>query len=588
MRHSGTLNVGPEGMDRTMPDQQLELRFDPHTVEHLGSQMYSRLPNAVAELVANAYDADASKVSVTITGSAPEQIIIVHDDGHGMNTDDLQDKYLQIGRNRRRAEGTDTRIDLSENGRRQVSGKKGIGKLALFGIGNEVRVQTKRRGETQQFEVTLNYQRMLSSGGKVYRPALEVVDDADRQDHGTTIRLSGLRRTSRIDAEGLANSLARLFNYNEAGDDPFVVTVGRGDEKPYTVNRERRIKSIKADHTWRVPEDLPADIADGLRGFGISGRIVSSRSTLPESQRGITAFVRGRLANEPEFYGASSTSFAFSYLTGYVDIDRIDDLGQDLIASDRRSVNWEASETADIRAALAKAITWIGQDRRRRQKESKTGRVKRNRNIDIGKWPETIRTPEAAPLERLLDSIVEDDSISDSRLESIVEDLEVIVPEYAPLYWRHLHEDVQAEVKNFYEHEDYFKALDQALMLYVDLVRGRSGSVAPELNMMQQVFKEEAPIIDVSSRFEPLLPQESSRNLNRSQKTLSEGILAGFRNLIAHHREKVLIDEGIFSDSDCLDALGMISYLYSRVKALDESTPGAAGKAEDDGDSAAD
>lgn len=564
-------------MDAKMPDQELELRFDPHTVEHLGSQMYSRLPNAVAELVANAYDADASEVSVTVMGPAGEQIIIVHDDGHGMNLDDLQNKYLQIGRNRRRIEGADAPTDFSENGRRRVSGKKGIGKLALFGIGDEVRVQTKRRDETTQFEITLNYQHMLSTGEKVYRPKLEVVADAEMNDPGTTIRLSGLRRTSRIDADGLANSLSRLFNYNEAGDDPFVVTVRRDDGKRYSVNRDRRIKSIDTDYTWQIPNDLPKEIADLIRKHDISGTVVSSRTTLPESQRGITTFVRGRLANEPEFYGASSTSFAFSYLTGFVDIDKIDDLGPDLIASDRRSINWESGETAEIRDDLGKAITWIGQDRRRRQKESKASRVKKSRNIDIGKWPETIRTSEAKPLESLLDGIVEDDSISDSRLESIVEDLEVIVPEYAPLYWRHLHEDVQEEVKSFYEHEDYFKALEQALMLYVDLVRDRSGSVAPELNMMQQVFKEEAPIIDVSARFEPFLPQDSSRNLNRSQKTLSEGILAGFRNLIAHHRQRVLINEGIFSDSDCLDALGMISYLYSRVKALDgvESTEGA-------------
>lgn len=108
-----------------MPDQELELRFDPHTVEHLGSQMYSRLPNVDAELVANAYDADASEVSVTVTGPARDLIIIVHDDGHGMNLDDLQDKYLQIGRNRRRVECVDSPFDLSENGRRPMSGKRG-------------------------------------------------------------------------------------------------------------------------------------------------------------------------------------------------------------------------------------------------------------------------------------------------------------------------------------------------------------------------------------------------------------------------------------------------------------------------------
>lgn len=67
-----------------MQDHELELRFDPHTVEHLGSQMYSRLPNVIAELVANAYDADASEVSVTVTGPVREQIIIVHDDALGM------------------------------------------------------------------------------------------------------------------------------------------------------------------------------------------------------------------------------------------------------------------------------------------------------------------------------------------------------------------------------------------------------------------------------------------------------------------------------------------------------------------------
>lgn len=571
-----------------MPDQELELRFDPHTVEHLGSQMYSRLPNAVAELVANAYDADASEVSVTVTGPARDQIIIVHDDGHGMNLDDLQDKYLQIGRNRRRVEGVDAPADFSENGRRPVSGKKGIGKLALFGIGDEVWVQTKRRDETTQFEITLNYQHMLSTGEKVYRPELEVVAGAEMNDHGTTIRLSGLRRTSRIDADVLASSLSRLFNYNEAGDDPFIVTVRRDNGKPYSVNRDRRIKSIDADYTWRVPSDLPKEIADRIRQHGISGTVVSSRTTLPESQRGITTFVRGRLANEPEFYGASSTSFAFSYLTGFVDIDKIDDLGPDLIASDRRSINWESGETVEIRDVLDKTITWIGQDRRRRQKESKASRVKKSRNIDIGKWPETIRTSEAKPLESLLDGIVEDDSISDSRLESIVEDLEEIVPEYAPLYWRHLHADVQEEIKRFYKNRDYFKAVDQAMRLYVDEVRISSGASGRENQVIQQAFPDNEVLLDVAKPYSHVLSGESAKNLNRSQRTLSEGMLSGFRNLQAHHREKVLIEEGLFSDSDCLDALGMISYLYSRVKALDKLTIGTERGAEDDRDSPAD
>lgn len=42
----------------------LALTFDPRTIEHLGVRMCSHVPNAVAELVANAYDADAARVEV--------------------------------------------------------------------------------------------------------------------------------------------------------------------------------------------------------------------------------------------------------------------------------------------------------------------------------------------------------------------------------------------------------------------------------------------------------------------------------------------------------------------------------------------
>ena len=78
---------------------------------------------------------------------------------------------------------------------------------------------------------------MLSTGEKVYRPGLGVVAGAEKIGHGTTIRLSGLRRTSRNEADGLASSLSKLFNYNEAEDAPFLVTVSRANEKPYSVNR---------------------------------------------------------------------------------------------------------------------------------------------------------------------------------------------------------------------------------------------------------------------------------------------------------------------------------------------------------------
>ena len=65
-----------------MTNEPLTLKFDPQTVDHLGSRMYSHLPNAIAELVANAYDADAHHVIVKVDEN---QSISVIDDGHGMS-----------------------------------------------------------------------------------------------------------------------------------------------------------------------------------------------------------------------------------------------------------------------------------------------------------------------------------------------------------------------------------------------------------------------------------------------------------------------------------------------------------------------
>lgn len=84
----------------------LELKFDPRTIEHLGVKMYSTLPPALAELISNSYDADSPGVVVEFTeiNKTPKSIVI-KDEGEGMSLDDIQNKFLVIGRNRRNDDG---------------------------------------------------------------------------------------------------------------------------------------------------------------------------------------------------------------------------------------------------------------------------------------------------------------------------------------------------------------------------------------------------------------------------------------------------------------------------------------------------
>lgn len=152
-----------------MSDDILKMSFDPHTIEHLGIKMYSRLPNAIAELIANAYDADAHNVFINITETEKNRSISVLDDGVGMTFDEINRKFLRIGRKRR--------IDdngLSPSGKRKVTGRKGLGKLAFFGIGNTIEIETKKAGKATKF--IMNWNDIVNSEGTDYNPKFSITN----------------------------------------------------------------------------------------------------------------------------------------------------------------------------------------------------------------------------------------------------------------------------------------------------------------------------------------------------------------------------------------------------------------------------
>ena len=57
-----------------MPDKQLKMSFQPTVIEHLGVKMYSHTVPAIAELVANAYDAGATVAEVLLYDK-PESLL---------------------------------------------------------------------------------------------------------------------------------------------------------------------------------------------------------------------------------------------------------------------------------------------------------------------------------------------------------------------------------------------------------------------------------------------------------------------------------------------------------------------------------
>lgn len=550
---------------------ELTLSFEARTIEHLGLQMYSQLPAALAELIANAYDADAEVVIVSIEKDAQtgEEYIAVTDDGHGMSRDDLNNKYLRIGRNRRSPGESGL---LSESGHRRVSGKKGIGKLALFGIGRLICVSTTRHGVDTRIDVVLDWNDMMALGGGDYHPvATEHRDDADN--HGTRIEIRKLTRTTPVSLDSLAKSLARLFNYT--GNFELFVEQGRNRKN---VTRELRFDEDSIQFTWRIPEGLPID--DESRHFfqtkGVTGVVYGTKTTQRDDNRGVIVFVNGRRANAAGFYGASESSYAFSYLSGSVEADYLDDLTTDVIASDRASINWDVPATLELKRHLVQTLTWISRDWRRQRDKEKSRRTQQRTGRDFSQWTARQRDGDGERLHELLGKIVSSEvEMPETVLDSILGSVEALIPEYARLHWRHLHEKVREAAESDYQRGDYLRALDEAMKSYSAAVRLKSHvDASQDAAIMNQAFGGNNAALDVAAVFNRaaglgVLTEDTLKSVREGQLFLSKGSVAAFRNPAAHNQRAILQKSQLLTDSDCLDMLSLVSHLWRRLDGAD-------------------
>ena len=111
--------------------------FDSSLLFQLGEQLVAKPSIALAELVKNAYDADATKVTVTMEKISKEGgTILIEDDGHGMTLEEMQDSWMRIATSAKKRES------LSRYYCRPMTGAKGIGRFASRRLGNSLTVQS--------------------------------------------------------------------------------------------------------------------------------------------------------------------------------------------------------------------------------------------------------------------------------------------------------------------------------------------------------------------------------------------------------------------------------------------------------------
>ncbi len=347
--------------------RKLSMRVSGSLVKHLGLQMYSGAVPALAELVSNAWDAMATKVHISIPlDKSIKQIeeISVSDNGHGMTWEDCQEKYLDIGRDRRKLDG-DYSEDFLSIPRRKLMSRKGIGKLAGFGIADQVEVRTIRNGEITHFSMSFNDMESVTKSLNEYSPK-PLEDDGKKtsEPSGTTIKLKYLKLKRAISSKTFFNSFMRRFAILE--DPNFEVKINKTS-----------VDKKELDFQFRFPQDQ----IWGVENLGDYGEIEywfgSTKNPIKdEGAKGVVVFCRGKLAQLPWFFDiptSGNQAYGLSYLTGEIKADFIDE-EKDLISTDRGSILWDetpASELKDWAQNKIKSILKIWVEERTKKKKER-------------------------------------------------------------------------------------------------------------------------------------------------------------------------------------------------------------------------
>lgn len=167
-------------------------------------------------------------------------------------------------------------------------------------------------------------------------------------------------------------------------DDEFTIEVRRNNES-FIVSEELRMEGMESQFEWRVPDE--ADVEEGFfERNSIMGRILASGKPISPEMRGITLYSRGKLVNTPSSFVEGDSSHFYSYMTGYLDVSYLDLLPEDLVTTNRQSLNWDKDEAIDLKRQLTvwlKARALLARKQKTRKgKESKRANRRRHRCMD--------------------------------------------------------------------------------------------------------------------------------------------------------------------------------------------------------------
>ena len=425
-------------------DEGYRLNISRLTIDKLGVRLYDRASAVVAELIANSYDADATQVTVSLPmGTQLDNAdidgqpwdIVVEDDGHGMSPGEAQLLFLDVGSDRRTRSVNGPRSPRFD---RPVMGRKGIGKLAPFGICRQIEILSAGGelidGKYQVSHFVMDYDEIIKDEPGAAPLASGEFDRTWRETSGTKVTLRQFLPKRVPPAEVFLRQLARVFR----GTTDFEIAVLNLRERLFGAQPLPPFE-IEVDEQTRIRlDDRPVPCGD--RELPVTGWVAKAKSAYKNDEDvGVRIYARNKIvAATRDFELSSGYSGEFvvrSYLVGEVVADWLDvDGHDDLIRTDRQDILWNSEEGEALKQYGQLLVKQVARSAIPVHEQSMATRVLARSDVET-KARRTFNDEKlvdsAVELTRMLGRSVSEEKLSDSEyLERLVQFVLSVAPHH--------------------------------------------------------------------------------------------------------------------------------------------------------------
>ena len=342
-------------------------------VKHFGKNLYTSNPPAIAELIANAWDAYAKKCQIVIQDNS----MVIIDDGIGMTDEELTERYAKSG------------FEKNENVRkpdnmekRPYMGKKGIGKFSAFSLSDSYIILTKSIEDLDWKKMTLTYDELYCDKN-TFDVQVEHIDDPVAlleqtlfppeipTISGTIIILTDLKRSINAGTKkSLFDLIAKRFsssyfggkyNFELVFNFEDITTISLREhffypkvENVYFFGKEKNdlkilFPNVKDENFIDKTNDYFKTNASGWMGTVEKPNDLKTDDE-ETSIAGVAIYINGKIADENIFKSSSDGRIPNAYLIGEVDF--IISTDEDPVLSSREGLNHELKEVIQLKKEL--------------------------------------------------------------------------------------------------------------------------------------------------------------------------------------------------------------------------------------------